>query len=223
MNEKVSYIKKLVLLTFAVITAVLIIAIAISHVAEEAGRQVARLEMEQQAEIVSLDIERKPGYNSVEINFRDMGYIKESTSEEAGASDVEETEGISDGSTSESGASINLDNFTGVVNCGIDLYCVYNNETAYYTLEEAQAAGAIEQYKASPNRIKMLIKTGYKFNGVINPLDVENVVNWSDSMANLPLEIEATNNGDGKLTRFTIYMDYSSNTVKAQSKTEIFD
>lgn len=92
----------------------------------------------------------------------------------------------------------------------IDLYCIYSPYDGYWSLAEAEEAGAIQQFKANGDHsYSFLLKSGYKFNAKLTPVN-KNIDGMDDSKANIPIEFEAIENCNKQLNVFDITFNYKS-------------
>lgn len=105
----------------------------------------------------------------------------------------------------------------------IEIYAIYNNTEAYYTLEEAEELEVIKEYKNNGSCYTFLLKEGYKFNAKLNPSNKESLTGWKDYKSNFPFEITAIKEGNNKLNRFNITFDYKSDIVDTSVETLTFD
>lgn len=92
----------------------------------------------------------------------------------------------------------------------MDLYCIYSPYDGYWSLAEAEEAGAIQQFKSNGDHsYSFLLKSGYKFNAKLTPVN-KNIAGMDDSKANIPIEFEAIENCNKQLNVFDITFNYKS-------------
>ena len=104
----------------------------------------------------------------------------------------------------------------------IDIMCIYSDTSEYFNIDDATNSGLIRGYSNKNGEIQMQLETGAKFNCTFTPEAKDSIDNWEDYKSNYPMEIEAVQSGDGKLTEIKVVLDYNSSTVNSSTNVKLY-
>ena len=104
----------------------------------------------------------------------------------------------------------------------IEIMCIYSDTSEYFNIDDAYSAEIIKGYDNKDGEIQMQLQTGARFNCTFTPEAKDSIDNWEDYKSNYPMEIEAVQSGDGKLTEIKVVLDYNSSTVNSSTNVKLY-